>query len=82
MCALDCGHYFCFECMTQYAENKVVSGKVQGYGVGCPGVSCHIAIDEQLIQQLVDPSLYARYTELKTATNDFDKAKQLGLQAA
>ncbi|CAM0875837.1 unnamed protein product [Alopecurus aequalis] len=47
---MDCGHYFCNECWTEYFKASVDSGKKQ---IRCMGLKCPALCDEAVVQRLL-----------------------------
>lgn len=67
--SIDCGHAFCYECLTAYLLVMMKTELRDHSAVRCPMNECAAAIDDQLAMQLlISDSLKQRYQQLITAS--------------
>ena len=50
---LDCGHYFCEDCVGQYIATSIREGKTSEGTLLCPVENCSVPIEENMMKKLV-----------------------------
>lgn len=65
---IDCEHFFCKSCLTQYIELKILDGQVNK--ITCPAINCPTVLQSHTIEELVSNTMFDKYT-------DFYKKKTL-----
>ena len=69
MTGLECGHFFCKSCWTEYLSTKIMDEGASQM-IECPGSKCDILVDDQTVMNLVkDPRIKLKYQQL--ITNSF-----------
>ncbi|KAI9326874.1 hypothetical protein BDR26DRAFT_809226 [Obelidium mucronatum] len=61
--ALNCNHAFCKSCYSQYLHTKIVD-EGEAARIQCPDSKCHVLVDEESVEGIVDPSVFRRYKNL------------------
>ena len=64
MTGLECGHFFCKSCWTEYLSTKIMDEGASQM-IECPGSKCDILVDDQTVMNLVkDPRIKLKYQQL------------------
>jgi len=72
MTGLECGHFYCKQCWTEYLSTKIMD-EGASQSIECPGSSCDILVDDQTVMNLVkDSRIKLKYQQL--ITNSFVQA--------
>jgi len=75
MTGLECGHFFCKSCWTEYLNTKIMDEGASQM-IECPGSKCDILVDDQTVMNLVkDPRIKLKYQQL--ITNSFVQCNRL-----
>lgn len=57
---IDCGHYLCHSCFSEYLNNSIQAGQDSIYTT-CPWQKCRIIVPDQLFNSLCTPENYKKY---------------------
>lgn len=69
MTGLECGHFYCKSCWTEYLSTKIMD-EGASQSIECPGSNCDILVDDQTVMNLVkDSRIKLKYQQL--ITNSF-----------
>ncbi|OMJ72559.1 hypothetical protein SteCoe_28975 [Stentor coeruleus] len=58
---IDCEHFFCKRCLTEYIELKILDGQVNK--ITCPAINCQTILQSHTIEELVSVSIFNKYTD-------------------
>jgi ariadne-1 len=64
MRGLECGHYFCTDCYTNYLEDSVLSRGLEAIFTTCPDSVCPSIVGEDLFKALLSKPLFEKYCHL------------------
>ena len=64
MAGLECGHFFCTACWTDYLTTKIMD-EGESQTIRCPASQCNTLVDDEIVTKLIsDPKIKLKYQHL------------------
>jgi E3 ubiquitin-protein ligase RNF144 len=71
---LECSHFFCKECISQWIRVQVSDGKVSEKQIFCPNVECKKPLSSEVIEARAEPEILEKYKKF-TLSNKVERDK-------